>query len=192
MARLGETTKLGELRSVSFDKIMVRGSELRLPRAEDFDRCEAAMGIRLPASYKAFCFRFGYGLLAEIFLVYTPDFGECDSLENRSRDIRATMAHCLEIEIAEFEPDGSPELFARLCPFGISENGDTLTWDPLSAGPDQELDVYVLGSKMLSVARAGRTMADFIESVTGPRVKRLLGPGYDPLAPTFVPRLGRP
>lgn len=170
------------------DTIRVLGSDVRLPRGEDFAACEAAMGIRLPASYKAFAQRFGYGLLAEIFLVYVPQIGVCDSLERRSQAIRETMAYCLEHDIAEFEPDGSPRLFERLCPFGVSENGDTLAWDPLSAGRDDELDLYVLGNKMLSVAKAGRTMEEFIQAVTGPQVKRTLGPGYEPLARTFLPR----
>ena len=85
------------------DTIRVLGSDVRLPRGEDFAACEAAMGIRLPASYKAFAQRFGYGLLAEIFLVYVPQIGVCDSLERRSQAIRETMAYCLEHDIAEFE-----------------------------------------------------------------------------------------
>lgn len=145
------------------------------------------MGLRFPPSYIQFVNRFGYGRLCELFLVYVPLGGEFDSLELRWAEIGETIRESLEADLVEFPPDGSVDLVRGLCPFGVSENGHTVAWDPSSHAEDGELDIYMMGNKMLSVTRVGRSMREFVRAVSSADVKRVLGIGYEPLPICFRP-----
>jgi hypothetical protein len=142
--------------------------------------------LRIPASYRLFLSTFGYGLYGGLLLLYPWLPRHPDHVATRAAELRHMLVFSLELGIAELEPDGSPGLLARLVPFGVSENGHTLCWDPASLQAGDEPEVVVVGSKVLSCRRTGRPFHDFLRSVTTKSGARLLGPGYRPLPPQFI------
>ncbi|HYF63574.1 MAG TPA: hypothetical protein VD886_12220 [Herpetosiphonaceae bacterium] len=162
----------------------------RVASAAELDAAAAPLGLPagLPPSYRAFAGRYGYGLLGGRLLIFMPIPGYgCDVLPERSRDLAALFADWQRDEMFEYEPDGSPGLVARLAPFGISEDGHYLAWDPAERSPAGEHPIYVIGSKCLAVTRAAATLAELVAGCVDSRVRRILGPGYAPLPPTFRP-----
>jgi len=142
----------------------------------------------LPASYRAFAATYGYGLLCNLLILFVP-IPECgeDDLMWRSPALSAFFHEGIDEEWFEYEPDGSPELVGRLIPFGISENGHFLAWNPDEpTGPDEAM-IYVVGPKFLAVWRAAPTLYDFVAMCLDERVKGVLGIGYTPKPATFKP-----
>lgn len=153
---------------------------------EALDSTQLQPGFKLPQSYRHFAMELGYGLLCRLLIIYIPMEGE-DSLLRRNAVLRHTIQQGIEEELFEYEPDGSPELAKRLVPFGISENGHILAWDPKDrSGPDEHR-IYVLGSKLLAVRRAAKDLYEFVEECLDSRVKGMLGSGYSPLPAVFEP-----
>lgn len=144
-------------------------------------------GFELPESYRAFAREMGYGLLCDLFIIYIPMEGKGDSLEVRSKALQAVIAETIADDLFEYEPDGSLELAQRLIPFGISENGHTLAWDPDETTGPGEHPIYAIGSKFLAVNRAAPDLFSFVERCQDDRVKSILGPGYKPLPSRFQP-----
>jgi hypothetical protein len=144
-------------------------------------------GFELPPSYREFATHLGYGLLCNLFIVYIPMGKHGDSLEIRSRELTAMLKESMDEDLFEYEPDGAPELVERLIPFGISENGHTLTWDPDECDSTGECQIYVIGAKTLDVRRAAPNLANFVDRCLDSRVKAMIGSGYQPLPPTFKP-----
>jgi hypothetical protein len=112
------------------------------------------------------------------------DYG--DSITVRSAQLKAMFKETMEEELFEYEPDGSPELIGRLVPFGISENGHTLAWDPRSKGRSESM-IYAVAPKCLAVRKAAPDLYTFVEKCLDARVKEMLGRGYEPLLPLFRP-----
>lgn len=142
--------------------------------------------FRLPPSYCDFAQQCGYGLLCNLLIVYIPMPG-CDGLAERN----AVLTHVIHEGVAngwfEYEPDGSPELVRRLIPFGISENGHILAWNPHEQTNKNEHYIYTIGSKLLAVRRAAPDLFSLVEMCLDERVRGILGSGYTPLPPTFHP-----
>ncbi len=141
----------------------------------------------LPPSYRDFATRFGYGRLFDRLILYIPMGDHPDSLQIRSRELGEFFIEGIENEYFEYEPDGSPDLIRRLVPFGISEVGHFFGWDPLRPTGAGEYGIYAIGSKMLSVTYAAGNLYEFLWGCTTPRVKQILGPGYEPLKAVFAP-----
>lgn len=153
---------------------------------EQLDSVALTGGFSLPDSYRDFAMRFGYGVLCEMFIIYIPmgDYG--DSVTVRCLALKRMFAETVAEDIFEYEPDGSPELVARLVPFGISENGHTLAWDPDSKGKRESV-IYAVAPKCLAVRKAAPDLYTFLEKCLDVRVKEMLGRGYEPLLPFFRP-----
>lgn len=145
-------------------------------------------GFELPASYCAFVQHYGYGLLGNRLLFFTPitDYSD-DELSLRSRALQVFFAECVADELFEYEPDGTPELIGELIPFGISEDGHYLAWRATEPTAPNEYAIYVIGSKCLSVTRAADDLFQLLNGCFERSVKRILGPGYEPLPRTFRP-----
>jgi hypothetical protein len=146
-----------------------------------------AGNFQLPKSYRNFANRFGYGRLGGLLLIYVPMGKKGDSLAIRFKELRGMLEMSMEEDLFEFEPDGSPELVQRLVPFGISENGHTLAWDPEEPTAADENAIYVVGAKALAVYKAAPNLYDFVEKLLNNDVKKVLGPGYKRLPATFQP-----
>lgn len=147
-----------------------------------------AGGFGLPASYRDFARTYGYGLLCGLLIIFVP-IPDCDEddLVTRSPALGAFFREGIAEEWFEYEPDGSPDLVARLVPFGISENGHFLAWNPAEiTGPDEAM-IYVVSPKFLAVRRAAPTLYELIAGCLDERVKQILGSGYAPLPATFRP-----
>jgi hypothetical protein len=170
-----------------FSRLQVAGPTTATADRAALDATHLRDGFTLPPSYREFAERFGYGLLCNLFIVYIPMGKHGDSLPVREKELTAMLRESMEEELFEYEPDGSPELVERLIPFGISENGHTLTWDAASRTPDGEYPIYVIGAKTLDVRRAAPDLSTFVEQCLDARVKSMIGPGYEPLPPTFKP-----
>jgi hypothetical protein len=143
------------------------------------------LGLRVPASYSLFLSLFGYGLFGKLLLFFPWDPSHPDHLATRSRELRGMLRHTLDLDIAELAPDGSADLLEKLVPFGISENGHTICWDPAVAIRPLEPEVVLIGSKVLSCRRSGRPFGEFLRSVTTNSGAKILGPGYSALPPLF-------
>jgi hypothetical protein len=170
-----------------FPHLELTSSPVLIADPSELEALQLAEGFQLPPSYRDFATRFGYGLLCDLLIIYIPMEGEGDSLRVRHQELRETMEQTLEDGLFEFEPDGSPELVSRLLPFGISENGHTLAWDPTERTGSGECMIYVIGSKFLAVRRATPDLYSFIEHCLDERVRKMLGSGYAPLPARFRP-----
>jgi hypothetical protein len=143
-------------------------------------------GFQLPASYCDFATEFGYGLLCNLLIIYLPMKGG-DTLPLRSKELAGMLHQTMASGFFEYGPDGSPDLVSRLVPFGISENGHTLAWDPELRKNLKEPLIYVVGPKCLAVRKGAPNLYTFVEQCLDERVRGMLGPGYNPLNATFRP-----
>jgi len=170
----------------SFDWIIVVDEAAALEAAEP-PAGETVLGLEVPESYRAFLGRFGYGLFGGLLHLFPWSPGHCDHLPRRAAGLREMFRETLALDIAELDPDGTPEALLSCVPFGISINGDTICWSPTFrvAG---EPEVVVVSSKVLAYKRTGRDFGAFLRSLTEPAGARvLMGPAAQPLPPTFVP-----
>jgi hypothetical protein len=160
-----------------YARIRVAGEPYRPPRSPRlltlaFDDLD----VRLPASYRAFCERFGFGLLFGFFLFYVPGTGP-DSLEARSAEMREMLRVGMDEGLFDYGPDGSKELVTRLLPFGSSENGHTIAWHvppgrtPTSEG---EWEIYLVASRYCGVRKLSSSFHEFIELCLDPVRARLV------------------
>ena len=145
-----------------------------------------------PPSYQTFAREFGWGRLGGLFLIYVPLGDHPDSWLVRSPYIREVMdafyAAMEPDDPSPLEPDGYLGLERSLLPFAMSENGQYLAWDTSKRGPDKELPIYVIASRMGGLRYGGANLNDFVEKCLSEQaVKQVLGPGYLPLPPTFEP-----
>jgi hypothetical protein len=144
-----------------------------------------------PPSYQTFAKEFGWGRLGELFLIYVPLGDYPDSWQVRSPYIREAMDEFyaeMEYDPLFLEPDGYPGLEKSLLPFAMSENGEYLAWDMSKRGPDEELPIYVLASRLGGMCYGGANLDEFVDNcLSEQKVKRVLGTGYPPLPPTFEP-----
>jgi hypothetical protein len=148
--------------------------------------------LGFPPSYQEFAKEFGWGRLGGLFLIYVPLGNYPDSWLVRSVYIRQAM----DAFYAEMEPDypffletdGYLGLERSLLPFAMSENGEYLAWDTSKRGPDEELPIYVIASRMGGLRYGGANLNEFVERCLSEQaVKQVLGPSYPPLSPTFEP-----
>lgn len=146
-----------------------------------------------PPSYQAFAREFGWGRLGQLLLLYVPLGDYVDSWLVRSPAIRQALLACYQdadpaADSFLWEPDGYPGLEQALLPFAKSENGQYLAWDTSHRRPDQELPIYVIAARMAGLRYAGATLDEVVARCLHPHeVRRVLGPGYAPLPPTFDP-----
>jgi hypothetical protein len=173
-----------EMAKKRFLELQREGTSAVTATVEGLKKIELAPGFPLPASYCEFATTFGYGLLGELLILYIPMTGG-DSLLERCEVLKGTIQYSIDNELFEYEPDGSEELAQRLIPFGISENGHIVAWDPKDKTGAHEYRVYAIGSKCLAIRDGGADLYQFVESCLDKRVKKVLGSGYDPLPATF-------
>lgn len=173
--------------SLDFSSLDLAGTPTSVADRSVVDTLRLEGDFRLPQSYADFASTLGYGLLCGLFIVYVPMASHPDSLPVRSRELHAMLNDSIDADLFEYEPDGSPALVRRLVPFGISENGHTLAWDPAEATGDRECMIYVVAPKTLAVRRGASDLYTFVEQCLDERVRAMLGSGYAPLKPTFRP-----
>ena len=153
------------------------------PLAKRLDLCvdlpaHKVLDLEIPHSYAAFIALFGYCRFGGLLLLHAPRTGHPDDLSIRASELRQMLIASVDADIAELGPDGSPELLARLVPFGISENGHTFAWDPDSL-VDSEPEIVAVGAKVLSVHRTGCRFVDFLRALA--TAKAPFGTGSKPL-----------
>ena len=155
------------------------------------DAVELRDGFKLPQSYRDFAQHFGYGLLCNLFIIYIPKEGG-DDLIKRNATLTKVIREGVENDYFDYEPDGTPELALALIPFGISENGDILAWNPNeSSGPD-EYFIYLIGYKLGSIKRAAPNLYVFVESCLDNSIAKLIGAATQLIRPTFRPHQDPP
>lgn len=160
-----------------YSRIRVQGTRQRpWPAPQPPTLAFEGLEVRLPASYRDFCERFGFGLLFGFFLFYVPGTGP-DSLEARSAEMREMLRVGMDEGLFDYGPDGSKELVTRLFPFGSSENGHTIAWHvppgrtPTSEG---EWEIYLVASRYCGVRKLSSSFPEFIELCLDPVRARLV------------------
>jgi hypothetical protein len=128
-----------ELRA-SLELIPTDGDALPKPTDADLDAAEAAIGAKLPPSYRGFAKEFGAGNLGDFFRVHVPLPGE----KHRKSDLAGFV---LETRNArDFFKDAYGIDIDRMIPFADTGGGDLFVWDPGTAGGDtaKEYPVFIL------------------------------------------------
>lgn len=173
-------------------KLTTTGDPTYRPTAEAFSSTEEALGIALPPSYRAFTTEYGFGLTLGLFIIYAPVAASetrksenvVSSARTLARENREAIAHRF---LRNYAPDGYEEIVRRLVPFGYSENGDRILWDPADKNEEGALAVYVIGSGYSPVRRAGQDLGEFLTRALQPGIGGLLGNATFTLRPTFEP-----
>lgn len=176
--------------------LVLKGSLKDVPTENQLNDAAARLNIALPPSYREFAMRYGNGLTCGLFMIYVPmertGFAWSSSVVDMSNDLKRDIKEAAEGKFLNYKPDGSPELARRLVPFGGSENGDILAWDPASpSSNDGELWIYVVGPRSDSIARSAPDLVDFIRRCSLPNTGDVLRRAEFTLPPTFEPRPGR-
>jgi hypothetical protein len=150
------------------------------------DQAEAELGFPLPASYRAFCRRWGAGLSVGHVRVLTPgpdpETDLVTGAELAAHSIGAVLADRPEHRFEVEGDDGT--VVERACFFGRTEAGEFLFWDVVPGRPEYE--IWVLGADLESVRFGGADLADLIRRLQGPAVRGVLGMGAAPLPSTFA------
>ncbi|WP_426730111.1 SMI1/KNR4 family protein [Myxococcus faecalis] len=159
------------------------------------DEASRRLQLELPPSYREFARRYGYGLTAGLFMIAVPvdtagaEWSE--DLVERSAELAQELAASVDGKYISYKPDGTEERVRRLVPFGASENGDILAWDPRERAPDGEYAVYVIGARKYGVSRVAEGFAEFLNKVLEPNTGGVLARATFTLEATFEPRAAR-
>ena len=149
---------------------------------EELENYRFPNGKGFPESYKEFVLKYGYGLTLEEFHIYLPMGGYGDSLFIRTEEIKNTYIDDVGNDEIWFdlEPDGSADLLKRLFPFASSDNGLYLFWDY-----ENDFDIYLTDFRGIGFRKAGKSLHEMIENLTGDNYKYFLPFSNRPLAKTF-------
>jgi hypothetical protein len=79
------------------------------------------------------------------------------------------------------------QLVLRLVPFGKSENGNILAWDPQDEPEAEEYRIYVVGTRFSGIRRAAGSLYEFIARALMPNLDGMVGRIDVQLPATFVP-----
>jgi SMI1/KNR4 family protein SUKH-1 len=182
--------------ATNLPELTVTGELREVPTDAELDDAAAQLGLTLPPSYRTFARRYGHGLTGELFIIFVPmdktGFDWSSGLVDRSSELKEELAESLAAKTVRFQPSGSPEIVGRLVPFGASENGDILAWDPGEpSSEDGELWIYVIGSRKGSVWRSAPDLADFLTRMSQPQTGKVLPRANFDCPRVFQPRPGR-
>lgn len=147
-------------------------------------------GRMFPDSYINFVNEYGYGLSANMFIIYIPLEDSDDSFFIRSQEIIATYQEVLNDESElwfDLLPDMSFSLLKDLVPFAMSENGHYLFWNTQSKSSD-EFDIYLTDFRGTGFIRVASNLYDFFAKVTSVSSYKEVLPFQTKVLPkTFMP-----
>jgi hypothetical protein len=126
-------------------------------------------GVSFPKSYIDFVENYGYGLAANLFIIYIPMDNYPDSFSVRSKEIISTYEDvlCDEKELwFDLEPDIIYRQLKNLIPFAMSENGEYLFWDIDKEKSSTELDIYITDFRGLGFTKVAENLYEFFHKVT--------------------------
>ena len=176
------------------DRFELTGPVGRVSTDAELEAADQTIAMTVPDSYRELATTLGWGRCfpGVGLLLYVPFADVPDALGVWAPEQAEFFVECLDAGLWELEPDGDEDLVRRLVPFGISENGHAFAWDPTDPSGPGECWIYSIGSKMLSVTKAAPDLFTFLDACTDDRVRRVLGPGYEPLVPVFEPWVPNP
>ncbi|HEX5748980.1 MAG TPA: SMI1/KNR4 family protein [Archangium sp.] len=155
------------------------------------DTASEALGLRLPASYREFAKRYGFGAVSGMFVVHVPvpagATPGCAGLLEVSRQLSGELAEMDASQPLNVHPDGTQELVRRLVPFGESVNGDVVAWDPAAPSGGGELWLYLVSMRAGGVYRAAPNLAVFLAKTLEPGLGGMLERMQTHLPATFSP-----
>lgn len=150
-------------------------------------------GKKFPRSYISFVEEYGYGLSCDSFIIYIPMDEYGDSWEIQNEIFKERFIDVLswgdpeDLKEDILYPDGSIELLKSAEPFGKSENGEYLFWDP-NNGSNDELDIYITDFGGLGFTKVANNLYDFFRKITSQTdYKKVLPFSENPLPNTFKP-----
>ena len=146
-------------------------------------------GNHFPKSYTDFVEKYGYGLSANMFIIYIPMENYPDSFFVRSKEIISTYSDVLENESElwfDLEPDISYNKLKDLIPFACSENGHYLFWD-IESQNINEFDIYITDFRNIGFVKVAENLYDFFDLVTTEKYKTVFPYQTSYLPKTFEP-----
>lgn len=148
-------------------------------------------GKKFPKSYIDFVEYYGYGLSADLFIIYIPLYDYPDSFFLRSDEIISTYQDVLDDEDElwfDLEPDLKYGDLKNLVPFAMSENGHYLFWNIESTPAENEFDIYITDFRGLGFTKVASNLYDFFDSITSKEdYKKVL-----PFSNDFLPKIFQP
>ncbi|MFT2710789.1 hypothetical protein [Clavibacter tessellarius] len=165
-------------------ELEVLGTSSSTPDRDDLESIVLPGGHGLPGSFKRFAAQFGYGRMCGLLIMYSSEPSHPDSVIHQGARVKGFIDQALHEDYLEFDPDGDEALAARLYPFAGSENGEYFAWD-VRAGCGDEYEIYVIASRMAGITHAAHDLGDLLDKMTSMSIKEIMGPGYEPLPPTF-------
>ncbi len=123
------------------------------------DDVESALGLPLPQSYRDYIWLFGYGILADMYCVWSPEM-----LQVLSPAHAAEVAETLSLGL--WPSDVAHSLKGvRLIPFGKSDNGDLLAWEVPSDRRPSEPPIRILHHEQTSAPVVCHGLLEFVRDV---------------------------
>lgn len=177
-----------------------------IPDAALLDSAASRLGLRLPPSYRSFAGRYGHGLTAGLLRLHVPLLRtSADDLVVASKDLaemiqnpeteQRSAGSCDEEEgedeDAWKEEEGEEEAGRRLrhlVPFGSTQDGLVLAWDPTDvATEDGELWIYLVPSGGRRPIRAAPDLGTLLHTLLDTQFRSPFIAGSQQLAWTFEP-----
>ena len=170
-------------------EIEVSGHLTTVPTDAELDEASKKLGIELPPSYRAFAKKYGFGLTYGLFYIYVPvNNSEAGGhLVDRSEELKEEINESIEGGYMRFTPGGSKEIAERAVPFGYSDNGHILFWDPNAKNSRGEYPIYVVWNRKSGVFLAADDFYEFLQKASEPGVGGILGRATFQLRQTFEP-----
>jgi SMI1/KNR4 family protein SUKH-1 len=132
------------------------------PSAADIDAAEKAIGVALPASYRAFCMQLGPGTLADLYRIYAP----CSDWP--SMDLATNAIRCRDSWPRPGQPYAYPFPVQDLVAFANTLMGDNFGFYPKEPTHGDEYAVYAVLREPppeSMIARVADSFVDFIDNV---------------------------
>lgn len=116
------------------------------------------LGYTLPPSYIECVQRWGPGLAFGLFVIWQPASNANLDIRVKSPTVR-NLVH-LNIEMRLWDSNLT-KFLEDLVPFGDSENGDILCWDPRGRLPNGEMPIYLLDNEQAVAPYVGSSLLSF-------------------------------
>lgn len=126
---------------------------------EALKETEKVIGRSLPPSYLHYAQYWGAGLVFGFFVIWTPEANPNLDIRVKSPQFKERMLDSIAMN---FWKPSLHNLVSRLIPFGKSENGDILCWDPAQETALQEMPLYLLDSEQEDAVSVGGTLLSFL------------------------------
>ena len=136
----------------------------------DWAAIEAATGLRAPEAWRSYLARYGTGAIGGFLWVLNPFSANPALNAGAIRHLRDSYA-AMKADV----PADHPRDPARLLPFALTDNGDSLSW--LAEGPDPDAWTVLIHDKSQAEEEAtGLTLLPFLLALLEGRLRSAILP----------------